>query len=139
MAQCGQPDELPADQDVDSEPDQELKPADAVEDRMLIVPTRSCHQGQPGPPGRMSAVPTQRGPPPPSSRPESPQRSRSPSPNPWSPWLLSPGYEQYRQSLLEVPVSPEYGEASSDDLSSEWDSDVQDVSPLVPKVLVLVE
>lgn len=38
---------------------------------------------------------------------------------------LAPGYEQYSRSLLEVPYTPtEYGEASSDDLSSEWDSDV---------------
>lgn len=38
--------------------------------------------------------------------------------------LAAPGYEQYQKSLLEVPLLPEYGEASSDDLSSEWDSDV---------------
>jgi len=41
--------------------------------------------------------------------------------------LLSPGYEQYQKSLLEVPWPADYGEASSDDLSSEWDSDVPDV------------
>jgi hypothetical protein len=35
------------------------------------------------------------------------------------------GYELYQKSLLEVPwPHAEYGEASSDDLSSEWDSDV---------------
>jgi hypothetical protein len=39
--------------------------------------------------------------------------------------LAAPGYEQYQKSLLEVPLlHTEYGEASSDDLSSEWDSDV---------------
>lgn len=41
--------------------------------------------------------------------------------------LLAPGYEQYQKSLLEVPVSADYGDASSDDLSSEWESDVPDV------------
>lgn len=41
--------------------------------------------------------------------------------------VLAPGYEQYQRSLLEVPVSTDYGYASSDDLSSEWDSDVPDV------------
>lgn len=39
---------------------------------------------------------------------------------------LAPGYEQYRKMLLEVPAALEYGDASSDDLSSEWDSDVPD-------------
>lgn len=50
---------------------------------------------------------------------------------------LAPGYEQYQKSLLEVPTSIEYGDASSDDLSSEWDSDVPDV-PRVdqPKVSI---
>lgn len=37
---------------------------------------------------------------------------------------LSPGYAQYQKALLEVPLPRDYGEASSDDLSSEWDSDV---------------
>lgn len=36
------------------------------------------------------------------------------------------GYEQYKMSLLEVPLSRDYCEPSSDDLSSEWDSDVSD-------------
>lgn len=40
---------------------------------------------------------------------------------------VAPGYEQYQKSLLEVPPSTEYGDASSDDLSSEWDSDVPDI------------
>lgn len=55
--------------------------------------------------------------------------SRSPSPLP-SLRSAAPGYEQYQKSLLEVPWPPaEYGEASSDDLSSEWDSDVPEQSP----------
>lgn len=48
---------------------------------------------------------------------------------------LSPGYDQYQKSLLEVPMPKDYGDASSDDLSSEWDSDVPDNrrSPKEPK------
>lgn len=38
----------------------------------------------------------------------------------------SHGYEQYQRSFLEVPLPRDYGYASSDDLSSEWDSDVPD-------------
>lgn len=77
-----------------------------------------------------------------SSRSPSP-RSPSPSgPYSWSPKSrrsTSPasrrgsacsGYEQYQRSLLEVPMILDYGDASSDDLSSEWDSDV----PEFPKV-----
>ncbi|XP_055390334.1 inositol-trisphosphate 3-kinase A isoform X2 [Condylostylus longicornis] len=37
---------------------------------------------------------------------------------------LCPGYTAYSNSLLEVPIPRDYGYASSDDLSSEWDSDV---------------
>lgn len=37
---------------------------------------------------------------------------------------VSIGYEQYNLSLLHVPMPKDYGEPSSDDLSSEWDSDV---------------
>lgn len=37
---------------------------------------------------------------------------------------LCPGYVQYSKSLLEVPLPRDYGYASSDDLSSEWESDV---------------
>ncbi|KAM7349516.1 inositol 1,4,5-triphosphate kinase 2 isoform 2-T7 [Cochliomyia hominivorax] len=48
---------------------------------------------------------------------------RSPSPHSLSSGL-SPGYAQYSKSLLEVPLPRDYGYASSDDLSSEWDSDV---------------
>lgn len=39
---------------------------------------------------------------------------------------LSPGYAQYQMDLLKVPMSREYCDGSSDDLSSEWDSDVQE-------------
>lgn len=52
---------------------------------------------------------------------------RSPSPHGSSTGAgagLSPGYAQYSKSLLEVPLPRDYGYASSDDLSSEWDSDV---------------
>lgn len=47
---------------------------------------------------------------------------RSPSPSA----TMSPGYEQYQMALLEVPLPRDYGDASSDDLSSEWDSDAPD-------------
>lgn len=60
------------------------------------------------------------------------QNHRSPSPrqqnhNQQQSSSLCPGYEQYQMSLLEVPMPWDYGDASSDDLSSEWDSDVPDV------------
>ena len=42
-------------------------------------------------------------------------------------------------SLLEVPWSADYGEASSDDLSSEWDSDVADTPPTQQPEIVKVE
>lgn len=48
---------------------------------------------------------------------------------------LSPGYAQYQMDLLEVPMPRDYGDASSDDLSSEWDSDVQEPQPS-PKVTI---
>ena len=35
---------------------------------------------------------------------------------------LAKGYEQYRESLISLRPTTEYGEASSDDLSSEWES-----------------
>lgn len=55
---------------------------------------------------------------------------RSPSPFRRSPSPMAGyGYELYQKSLLEVPFIPEYGDASSDDLSSEWDSDVPDLPP----------
>ena len=41
---------------------------------------------------------------------------------------LARGYEQYRESLTYYrPTSAEFGEASSDDLSSEWESGASDV------------
>lgn len=41
---------------------------------------------------------------------------------------ISDGYDQYlKQYLLQVPMPKDYGEPSSDDLSSEWDSDVPDI------------
>merc|ERR1711899_258245 len=36
--------------------------------------------------------------------------------------VLAKGYEQYRESLFLLRHTTEYGEASSDDLSSEWES-----------------
>lgn len=50
------------------------------------------------------------------------------SPSPLGQLSLCPGYAQYQKSLLEVPMPRDYGDASSDDLSSEWDSDVPDSS-----------
>lgn len=49
---------------------------------------------------------------------------------------LSPGYAQYQMDLLEVPMPRDYGDASSDDLSSEWDSDVQETQQS-PKVFII--
>lgn len=49
---------------------------------------------------------------------------------------LSPGYAQYQMDLLEVPMPRDYGDASSDDLSSEWDSDVQETQRS-PKVFII--
>lgn len=60
----------------------------------------------------------------PSPRQQQQQHHQYPSPSGGS---LCPGYEQYQMSLLEVPMPWDYGDASSDDLSSEWDSDVPDV------------
>ncbi|XP_028166119.1 inositol-trisphosphate 3-kinase A isoform X1 [Ostrinia furnacalis] len=51
-------------------------------------------------------------------------RASSPLPPGYGPQTLSPGYDQMKSSLLEVPWTEDYTEASSDDLSSEWDSDV---------------
>jgi hypothetical protein len=63
-----------------------------------------------------------------------PRRTPSPAAN-----NLSPGYEQYQKSLLEVPWCSDYGDASSDDLSSEWDSDVPEAAaPTFPKVSYLI-
>ena len=57
----------------------------------------------------------------------SPGVSSSPTPDPFRLEGLSGlarGYEQYRESLtaFRFPVTTEFGEASSDDLSSEWES-----------------
>lgn len=52
---------------------------------------------------------------------------RSPSPRQGGGSAGYSGYEQYQMSLLEVPMPRDYGDASSDDLSSEWDSDVPDL------------
>lgn len=49
---------------------------------------------------------------------------------------LSPGYAQYQMDLLEVPMPRDYCDASSDDLSSEWDSDVQE-NHRSPKVFII--
>jgi len=76
-----------------------------------------------------------------SQRSASPRHGRASSSG-WSPThhnqLLSPGYEQYQKSLLEVPWPADYGEASSDDLSSEWDSDVPDVPIPSPSKVVVI-
>ena len=41
---------------------------------------------------------------------------------------LAKGYEQYRESLISLRLTTEYGEASSDDLSSEWENSKDDIS-----------
>ncbi|CAH2982858.1 unnamed protein product [Chilo suppressalis] len=51
-------------------------------------------------------------------------RASSPLPPEYGPQSMSPGYDQMKSSLLEVPWNEDFTEASSDDLSSEWDSDV---------------
>lgn len=71
-----------------------------------------------------------------STSPRLPRGHPSSSSPPHHSQLLSPGYEQYQRSLLEVPWAPDYGEASSDDLSSEWDSDAPDVSPATSSKVV---
>ncbi len=44
---------------------------------------------------------------------------------------LARGYEQYRESLMSLRPATEFGEASSDDLSSEWESSSEsDSSPI---------
>ncbi|XP_026752724.1 inositol-trisphosphate 3-kinase A isoform X2 [Galleria mellonella] len=60
-------------------------------------------------------------------------RASSPLPPGYGPQTLSPGYDQMKRSLLEVPWNEDYTEASSDDLSSEWDSDVPEPPPPIPK------
>ncbi|CAH2266613.1 jg19813 [Pararge aegeria aegeria] len=56
-------------------------------------------------------------------------RASSPLPPGYGPPTMSPGYDQMKSSLLEVPWSEDYTEASSDDLSSEWDSDAPEPAP----------
>ncbi|XP_055716667.1 inositol-trisphosphate 3-kinase A isoform X1 [Phlebotomus papatasi] len=51
---------------------------------------------------------------------------RTPSPSSPLGASLCPGYDQYQMALLEVPMPRDFGDASSDDLSSEWDSDAPD-------------
>ncbi|XP_041981147.1 inositol-trisphosphate 3-kinase A isoform X1 [Aricia agestis] len=56
-------------------------------------------------------------------------RASSPLPPGYGPSTLSPGYDQMQYSLAEVPWTEDFTEASSDDLSSEWDSDVSEPPP----------
>lgn len=63
-------------------------------------------------------------------------RASSPLPPGYGPETLSPGYEQMRSSLSNVPWTEDFTEASSDDLSSEWDSDVAEPPPPTPKVIL---
>ncbi|KAJ0176218.1 hypothetical protein K1T71_008392 [Dendrolimus kikuchii] len=60
-------------------------------------------------------------------------RSSSPLPPGYGPQTMSPGYDQMKISLLDVPWDGDYTEASSDDLSSEWDSDVPEPPPPIHK------
>ncbi|CAF4856406.1 unnamed protein product [Pieris macdunnoughi] len=61
-------------------------------------------------------------------------RSSSPLPPGYGPPTMSPGYDQMKSALLDVPWNDDFTEASSDDLSSEWDSDVPEPPPVQPKV-----
>ena len=60
--------------------------------------------------------------------------SRGSSPNCLTPEIysglsgLAKGYEQYRESLTFLRPSTEFGEPSSDDLSSEWDETANEQS-----------
>ncbi|XP_049875377.1 inositol-trisphosphate 3-kinase B isoform X2 [Pectinophora gossypiella] len=60
-------------------------------------------------------------------------RASSPLPPGYGPETLSPGYDQMKSSLSNVPWTEDFTEASSDDLSSEWDSDVPEPPPPTPK------
>lgn len=62
-------------------------------------------------------------------------RASSPLPPGYGPPTLSPGYDQMKTSLLEVPWNEDFTEASSDDLSSEWDSDVPEPPRPTQKVI----
>ncbi|KAG6463111.1 hypothetical protein O3G_MSEX013674 [Manduca sexta] len=66
-------------------------------------------------------------------------RASSPLPPGYGPQSLSPGYDQMKISLLDVPWTEDYTEASSDDLSSEWDSDVPEPPPPTQKVNLLLQ
>jgi len=48
---------------------------------------------------------------------------------------LAKGYEQYRESLISLRLTTEYGEASSDDLSSEWEGSNEPSDPHSPVTL----
>lgn len=63
-------------------------------------------------------------------------RASSPLPPGYGPQTLCPGYDQMKISLLDVPWDGDYTEASSDDLSSEWDSDVPEPPPPIHKVSI---
>ena len=60
--------------------------------------------------------------------------SRGSSPNHLSPEIysglsgLAKGYEQYRESLTFLRPTTEFGEPSSDDLSSEWDGENEPIA-----------
>lgn len=67
---------------------------------------------------------------------------RTPSPSHYHKYILNspnlcPGYAQYQMSFLSVPLPKDYGDASSDDLSSEWDSDVAEPQRS-PKVFIFL-
>lgn len=86
--------------------------------------------------GNRSPSPCSRSPSPnPRSSPHHRRRSHSPFRRSASPGsrrgssATPTGYEMYQKSLLEVPVILDYGDASSDDLSSEWDSDAPEAPP----------
>lgn len=64
-------------------------------------------------------------------------RKRSASPRMKRTSEVDYGYHQYSKSLLEVPSHYDYGDASSDDLSSEWDSDVSEIPATQSKVRIL--
>lgn len=76
-----------------------------------------------------------------SPSPSVPRRSPNREYNPYnghlpsSPVNMCPGYVQYQMSLLEVPLPRDYGDASSDDLSSEWESDAPEPQR-TPKVFI---
>ena len=46
---------------------------------------------------------------------------------------MSVGYESYLVGL-SVPMSTEYGDPSSDDLSSEWDTDDNEPAPVIKAI-----